>query len=142
MPKKAKQKTKESEAIEEAPEEVKEDSKKEKKESKEKKPKKITQIEFEKKVIELADSGLTSEKIGEKLRRENIHPSEYKKKISQILKEKEKYINPDLKNVGEKLERIKIHFEKNRQDKRAKREKDRVFAQNRKLKKYFGVPLK
>ena len=97
--------------------------------------KKISQLAFEKKVIELANKGLTSEKIGEELRKQGIHPKEYNKKISKILGEK--YINPDLKNVKEKLERIKKHCAKNKQDKRAMREKDRVFAQLRKLKKYF-----
>jgi ribosomal protein S15P/S13E len=111
-------------------------------ETKEQKKKKPTQAEFEKKVIELASKGLTSEKIGENLRQQGIHPKEYSKKISKILKEKDKYINPDLKNVQEKLERIQKHKEKNKQDKRAMREKDRVFAQLRKLKKYFKVAIK
>ena len=104
--------------------------------------KSISQTEFEKKVIALADSGLTSEKIGEALRKEGIHSKEYKKTISQILKEKEKYVNPDLKNVEEKLEKIKTHYENNKQDKRSMREKDRVFSQVRNLKKYFGVAIK
>lgn len=102
--------------------------------------KKISQTEYEKKVLELAEKGLTSEKIGEELRQQNIHPKGYSKKISKILKEKGKYINPDLKNVEEKLERVRTHYEKNRQDKRAMREKDRIFAQFRKLKKYFKIP--
>jgi len=101
------------------------------------KSKKISQEEFEKKVIELAGKGLTSEKIGEELRRQKIHPKEYNNKISKILKDK--YINPDLKNVEDKLERIKKHYSKNKQDKRAMREKDRIFAQLRKLKKYFKI---
>ena len=42
----------------------------------------------------------------------------------------------------EKLERIKTHYQKNKQDKRAMREKDRIFAQVRKLKKYFKVAIK
>jgi ribosomal protein S15P/S13E len=104
--------------------------------------KKTSQAEFEKKVIELAEKGFTAEKIGQQLRDQGIHPKEYKKKISKILKEKEKYINPDIKNVEEKLERIQRHKEKNKQDKRAMREKDRVFAQLRKLKKYFKVAIK
>ena len=114
-------------------------SEEKKKEAEAKKTKKLTQAEFEKKVIELGKKGLTSEKIGEELRQQNIHPKEYNKKISQILKEKNLYINPDLKNVEAKLNRIKKHQEKNKQDKRAMREKDRVFAQLRKLKKYFKV---
>ena len=99
--------------------------------------KKISQPEFEKKVLELAGKGLTSEKIGEELRQQGIHPKEYNKKISETLKDK--YINPDLKNVEEKLERIKKHYAKNKQDKRSMREKDRIFAQLKKLKKYFRV---
>jgi len=100
-----------------------------------KKAKKLSQKDYEKKVLELAKKGLTSEKIGEELRKQGIHPKEYNRKISKILKDK--YVNPDLKNVEVKLERIKKHYEKNKQDKRAMREKDRIFAQLRKLKKYF-----
>ena len=101
------------------------------------KVKKLSQKDYEKKVLELAKKGNTSEKIGELLRREGIHPKEYYKKISKILGDK--YINPDLKNVEVKLERIKKHYAENKQDKRSMREKDRVFAQLRKLKKYFKV---
>jgi len=100
-----------------------------------KKPKKVSQAEFEKKVLELAKKGLTSEKIGEELRQQNIHPKDFSKKISKILGEK--YINPDIKNIEAKLERVKKHYEKNKQDKRAMREKDRIFAQLKKIKKYF-----
>ena len=107
------------------------------KEKKVEKPKKMTQEDFEKKVIELAKKEMTAEKIGEELRIEGIHSKEFSKTISQILKEKNIYINPDLKNVSDKLARIKTHLETNKQDKRAMREKDRVFAQNRKLEKYF-----
>lgn len=109
-------------------------------EKKEKKSKKPSQAEYEKKVLELAKKGLTSEKIGEELRNQGIHPQEYSKKISKILGKD--HINPDLKNVGKKLERVKNHYEKNKQDKRAMREKDRIFAQLRKLKKYHKIPLK
>ena len=103
----------------------------------EKKKLKFSQAEYEKKVLELADKGLTSEKIGEELRKQGIHSNDYDKKISKILGNK--YVNPDLKNVETKLEKIKTHFEKNKQDKRAMREKDRIFAQLRKLKMYFKV---
>ncbi len=102
--------------------------------------KKLTQKEYEKKILELSKEGLTSEKIGQKLRDQGIHPSEYEGKISKILKNS--YVNPDLKNVEAKLERIKAHYEENKQDKRAKREKDRVFSQLRKLKKYFGIQVR
>jgi ribosomal protein S15P/S13E len=104
-------------------------------EKQEEKPKKLTLEEYEKKVIELANKGLTSEKIGEELKKQNIHSKEYNKKISKILGEK--YINPDLKNTEEKLKKIEKHMEKNKQDKRATRERSRVFSQVRKVKKYF-----
>ncbi|MBD3247031.1 hypothetical protein GF378_00225 [Candidatus Pacearchaeota archaeon] len=116
------------------------ETKKSKKQGKTKK--KMTQAEFEKEVIKMADSGMTCEKIGEKLRQKGIHPKEYKKKISNILKKESKYINPDLKNVEEKLNKIKAHYENNKQDKKAMREKDRIFSQLRKLKKHFGVAIK
>lgn len=47
--------------------------------------------------------------------------------------------NSDLKNVEDKLERIKKHYEKHKQDKRAMREKDRIFARLRKIEKYHKV---
>lgn len=104
------------------------------------KSKKISQSEFEEKVIELAKKGFTSEKIGEELRQQKIHPKEHDKKISKILAKE--YINPDLKNVEEKLERVKKHYAKNKGDKKAMRDKDRIFAQLRKLKKYFKISEK
>lgn len=104
-----------------------------------KKVSKVSQAEYEKRILALADEGLTSEKIGEKLRGEGIHPANFKGKISKILGDK--YINADLKNVEAKLEKVKAHYENNHQDKRAKREKDRLFSQLRTLKKYFGIDL-
>jgi ribosomal protein S15P/S13E len=101
--------------------------------------KKLSSSDFEKKVLELAKKGLTSEKIGEALKKEKIYSKDYAKKISKILKEKNTYVNPDLQNVQNKLERISTHFEKNKQDKRALREKSRIFSQLRKLKKYHKV---
>jgi ribosomal protein S15P/S13E len=113
-----------------------------KEEPKEKKTSKVSQEEFEKKVIELAKKGLTSEKIGEELRKQKIHPKDYNKKISQILKIAKLYVQPDVKNIEEKLERVKKHHITNKQDKRSMREKDRVFSQLRTLKKYFKIPVK
>lgn len=104
--------------------------------------KNLSEPEFEKKVIEFADKGFTSEKIGERLRQEGIHSKEHHKKISQILKEKGKYINPDLKNIEEKLGKLGKHIGKHKQDKKAVRDKDRIFSQLNKLKKYFKVAIK
>jgi ribosomal protein S15P/S13E len=113
-----------------------EDSKESQEESK-KTNTKLSEQEFEKKVVELAGKGLTSEKIGETLRKQGIHSKEYNKKISRILKEKNLYVNPDLKNVENKLDKVTKHYEKNKQDKRAKREKNRIFSQLRKVKRYL-----
>jgi len=124
MTKKLESKTEKKSKIEEAPKRIQ----------------KLSQLEFEKKVKELAEKGLTAEKIGEELRRQGIHPQQFNKKISKILGDK--YINPDLKNIETKLERVKKHYEKNKQDKRAMREKDRIFAQLRKQKKYLRIPVK
>ncbi|MBS3124074.1 hypothetical protein J4437_05585 [Candidatus Woesearchaeota archaeon] len=112
-----------------------------KKSSKTENSKKITQNEFEKMVLELAKTGLTSEKIGENLKKQNIHSHDYDKKISKILRENNLYSSPDLKNVEEKFKKIKEHSEKNKQDKRTLNEKTRVFAQIRKIKKYNQMPL-
>lgn len=104
-------------------------------------PKKITQKEFEKQVIALAKTGLTAEKIGEKLRKQKIHSKEYDKKISKILKEENLYILPDLKNVEEKFKRLEKHSKKNKQDKRALREKSRILSDLGKIKKYHRIEV-
>ncbi len=107
----------------------------EKSEEEAKKTEKLSQEGFEKKVLELAEKGLTSEKIGETLRKEGIHPKDFEKKISGILGSK--YVNPDLKNIQKKLEKLISHFEKNRKDRRAMRDKERISSQLRRLKKYL-----
>jgi len=100
------------------------------------KPKRISQQEFEKKVFELSEKGLTSEKIGEALRREGIHSKEFENKISKILGSK--YTNPDGKNISEKLERLEKHFAKNKKDRKAMRDRERISAKLRRLRKYLS----
>ena len=101
--------------------------------------KKITQKEFEEMVFDLAKKKLTAEKIGEELRKQKIHPKEYNKKISKILKEENLYILPDLKNMQEKFKRVEEHLKKNKQDKRALREKSRFLSDLGKIKKYHKI---
>jgi ribosomal protein S15P/S13E len=101
--------------------------------------KKLSNEEYEKRVIELAKEGLTSEKIGELLRKEGTHTKDYNKKISKILKEKELYSNPDLKNIEKKLESLDKHFQNNKQDKKAKKDREKIYGNYRKLKGYFGL---
>jgi len=100
-----------------------------------KKSRKINKEEFQKRVLELADKGLTSEKIGETLRREGIHPKEFGK-ISKILGSR--YVSPDEKNIQEKLEKLEKHLAKNRSDKRARRDREKVSAKLRRLRKYLS----
>ena len=97
---------------------------------------KPSEAEFEKKILELAEKGLTSEKIGEALKREGIRPKDYGK-ISKILRKKGKYVNPDMKNIREKLEKLSSHVQKNKQDKRAIRDRERIEAKLRRAKHYF-----
>jgi len=111
--------------------------KKTQKKAEKKEAKKLEEKEYEKQVLALAEKGLTSEKIGEALRKEGIHPKEYNKSISAVLKEKKVYVNADIKNISDKLSRVKLHYNKNKQDKRAKREVERLSSQLRKLKIYF-----
>lgn len=99
-----------------------------------KKSEKVTQEVFEKKVLALAEKGFTAEKIGEMLRKEGIHSKEFGKKISKILGNK--YTSPDMKNIQTKLEKIQAHYAKNKKDRRAMRDKERVAAQLQRLEKY------
>jgi len=116
------------------PKKAKTEKKEEAKETK--KTEKLSQEQFEKKVIELADKGLTAEKIGEALKKQGIHSKEYNKKISQILGHK--YKNPDQENISLKLTKLEEHVKKNHGDKRAIREKGRIFAQLKRLKEYLN----
>ncbi|MDE1848442.1 MAG: hypothetical protein KGH55_00175 [Nanoarchaeota archaeon] len=116
----------------------KKSEKKTEKKPEEKPAEKLSQGEYEKKVIELAKAGITSEKIGEQLRRQGIHPKEYEKKISDILRKENLYTAPDVRNVEIKLENLKKHFEKNRQDKKALKNREKIFGNLSKLRKYYA----
>ena len=102
------------------------------------KAQKISVNEFEAQVIGLAEKGMTSEKIGEALRQQGIHPKEHGK-ISKILKEKGLYHPPEIKNIKEKLDRVTAHKEKHIQDKRAMREHGRIFSLLKRRKKYHNI---
>ena len=108
-------------------------------EKKESVHKKLSEEEYEKKVVELAKEGLTSEKIGEALRKEGIHPSEYGIKISKVLRKHGLYSSPDLKNIQIKLDNLDKHFQTNKQDKKAKKDREKIYGNFRKLKGYFGL---
>ena len=82
---------------------------------------------------------MTSEKIGEALRKEGIHSQEYDKKISEILKKHELYSSPDLKNIQAKLDSLDKHFQNNKQDKKAKKDREKIYGNYRKLKGIFWI---
>jgi small subunit ribosomal protein S15 len=86
--------------------------------------KKLTESEAEKIIIELAKQGITSEKIGLMLKKDykiiNFE-KEFKKKISQVLKENNIYVSPDKRNLSLQIEKLKKHFSKNKKDQPTKR---------------------
>jgi small subunit ribosomal protein S15 len=107
-------------------EEVKEEIKKEK-------------SDIEKIIIELAKQGLTSEKIGLILKQKhniiNVK-KETGKKISQILKENDLYVDADIKNIKEKISNLEKHISKNKHDYATKRVFPIKSSSLRRFKKY------
>lgn len=103
------------------------------------KPIKVSQEEIEKKILDMSKKGITAEKIGEALRKEGIHTKEHGVKVSKVIKQKGEYKVPDVSNMETKLEKLKIHAEKNKQDKKAMRERERIFSSLRKLKQYHNL---
>jgi len=95
--------------------------------------KKLTRVDIEKKIVALAEKGLTSEKIGLELKKLGIKPKDYPKRISQILKENNLYKNPDKINLEKKLKNLQNHVGKNKQDKRSIRESVRYQSKLRKI---------
>lgn len=100
---------------------------------------KYTQDEIKEIILKLTDKGLTAEKIGLVLRdRYGIPKAKiYHLKISRILKEKEKFTEPTLLNLQKKLEKIKEHYKKNKQDKKAERSLMITKAKLKKIKDYL-----
>lgn len=84
---------------------------------------KITQAEVEKLVLDLHKQGLGPEKIGLVLRDSHGIPKAklYGKRINQILKKNKIEINPDITNLELRIEKLKKHTVKNKQDKKTKR---------------------
>ncbi len=95
---------------------------------------KISKEEFEKKVIELAKSGMTSEKIGLELKKEKINAKNYEK-ISKVLKKNNLYISPDSENLKKTIAMLEKHSKIHAQDKTCKISLSRKSAKLRKLAK-------
>jgi len=101
---------------------------------------KTSEKQAEKIIIELAKQGLSTEKIGLILRDQHGIPTTkiYGKKISQILKQNQIEPKSSLANAEENVEKVKQHFEKNKQDKAAKYALIKKTATAIKLRKYHA----
>ncbi len=99
---------------------------------------KYTEEEVKEIVLKLAGKGLTTEKIGLTLRDTYGIPRVklYNLKLNKILKEKDLYQSPDLKNLKAKVEKVEKHLEKNKQDQRSKRARIISKAKEKKQKEY------
>lgn len=95
--------------------------------------------ESEKIILDLRKEGLSSEEIGLILK--NKHKISIRKegtKIGKILKKHNLFEDPDIKNIMLKIEKIKKHLGKNRQDHHTKRALSINEARLKKLKKRKG----
>lgn len=74
-------------------------------------------------ILKLANKGLTAEKIGLILKDQYGIPKVkiYGIKIKNVLEEKDKYEDPNVKNLKSNLDKIINHYKKNKQDKKAER---------------------
>jgi small subunit ribosomal protein S15 len=84
---------------------------------------KYTEDEVKSIIIKLAEKGLTSEKIGLVLRDQYGVPKAkiYNIKIGTVLKEKDKYQEPNILNLTKKLEKLMAHNKKHSGDKKTER---------------------
>ena len=106
---------------------------------------KISLEELEKIVVELAKQGIPSEKIGLILRDQYGIPTArvYGKKISEIIEEKLNIKKQDdFQNINKKIEKIKSHLAKNRQDRKVKKNLLSCEAKSIKLGKYYKKRVK
>ncbi len=74
-------------------------------------------------ILKLAEKELTAEKIGLTLRDQYGIPKVklYNLKISEILKQKNKFKEPTELNLQKKLTKLAEHYKKNKQDKKSER---------------------
>ena len=101
--------------------------------------------ELENIVIELAKQGIAAEKIGLILRDQYGIPTVrvYGKKIYEIIKEKLNIKKQDdFQNINKKIEVIKAHLAKNRQDRKVKKNLMSCEARSIKLEKYYKKRMK
>ena len=93
--------------------------------------------EIEKKILELAKKEKNPAQIGEILKKRHGIPKSklLGLKITKVLEKNKISYKKDFNNIEEKIEKIKIHIQKNKQDKRSQRELVRLLSRKKKLKK-------
>lgn len=96
---------------------------------------KLSEKEIEAKVLELGKQGITNEKIGLELKKQGIKPTDYKKRVSEILKQENLGKSSDIENIKKALEKLKKHSQNHKQDKTFARSFAIKTAKLRKLEK-------
>lgn len=102
---------------------------------------KLTEKEIESKVLELGKANVNSERIGLELKKLGTKPSDYKKRISQILRENNIIRHSDLDNLKKSLATLKKHSEIHKQDKTSGRAIAIKTSKIRKLEKISAYHL-
>lgn len=100
---------------------------------------KYTEEEVKGIIIKLGNKGMTAEKIGLTLRDQYGIPRVklYGFKIKEVLKEKDKYEDPNVHNLKKSLDKIINHYKKNKGDKKAERSLIITRAQLKKREEYL-----
>lgn len=90
-------------------------------------------------ILKLANKNMTAEKIGLTLRDQYGIPKTklYGFKIKEVLKEKDKYDDPNTKNLKTNVDKILEHYKKNKGDKKAERSLIIKKAQLKKREEYL-----
>jgi ribosomal protein S15P/S13E len=91
-------------------------------------------------ILKLANKGMTAEKIGLTIRDQYGIPKTklFGFKIKEVLKEKDKYVDPNIKNLKANLDKVEQHYKKNKGDQKAKRSLIIIKAQLKKREEYLA----
>jgi ribosomal protein S15P/S13E len=104
---------------------------------------KYTESEVKEIILKIAEKNpeMTSEKIGLILRDTYGIPKTkiFGFKIGDVLKEKNLYQDPDLKNISEKVVKLEKHLAKNKGDKKTGKSLIKTKARHKLIKEYLGT---
>jgi ribosomal protein S15P/S13E len=82
---------------------------------------KLTESEYEKKILELASKGMTSERIGLELKKEKVYSKDFKRRIGEVLQENNIRNEPDLDHLKAAVQTLEKHAKVHKQDMTFKR---------------------